>query len=74
MFDFTQSQLCFPPVEGGVALSPRTPFREKQMQLWQGGSLYLGTSYMSRLDLEAEVSRDGGYGGRFPWVVVSPQR
>lgn len=29
---------------------------------------------MSRLDLEAEVSRDGGYGGRFPWVAVSPQR
>lgn len=29
---------------------------------------------MSRLDLESEVSRDGGYAGRFPWDAVSPQR
>lgn len=60
MFDFTQSSCVFPQV-GRVALSLGLFSGKSRCSFDREGSLYLGTSYMSRLDLEAEVSRDGGY-------------
>lgn len=45
------------------------------MQLCRGGSFVSGNLIHEQAGLlEAEVSRDGGYGGRFPWVAVSSSK